>query len=63
LHPAAQRVEQGCYGQGGSYDSEGGTLARNRAENGLQTYDAPEVERDKRGREGTVDEGAVYENV
>src|SRR5215203_3559365 len=63
LHPTAQRVEQGCYQQGGGHHSEGGPLTRESYKDRLQQYDAAEVERDQRCRKGAVDDRAVYEDV
>src|SRR4028119_1150406 len=42
LHPATQRVEQCCDGQSGGYDRQGGLLAAEGPEGGLQADHAPE---------------------
>ena len=48
---------------GGGHDSEGGLLTREDDEEPLPHDDSTEVECNHYGREGTVDKGAVYEDV
>src|SRR5215217_504817 len=63
LHPTAQRVEQRRYGQRGDDDREGGLLAAEDAQGGLQTDHATDVDENEHRGERAVDEGAVYDNV
>src|SRR5919112_3143080 len=63
LHPPTQRVEQSGYGERGGYDSQGGLLACQDAQEGLQADHASYVDQGQRDRKCAVDEGAVDDHV
>jgi hypothetical protein len=63
LDAVPERSEKRRDHKGRGHDREGGPLAVEDDEDALQHDDEAEVEREERGRERAVDEGAVYDNV
>src|SRR5215203_3969270 len=63
LYTPSQRVEQGCYHEGGGHHREGGLLACEDDEEPLQHYNDEEVECNQRGSQSAVDERAVDDHV
>src|SRR5688572_23792526 len=63
LHPPAQRVEQGGYGQRRGNDGYLRFLTGERAEGVLHGDNTTKVEESQHRGERTVDEGTVYDEV